>query len=131
MESETQSPQCNKCWDYGWMCDGACIDPENHEQRSDCKNPEDCGCAAGSGKDPLCSEVKETFVEAAIAQNEFAQLLGAFCGKDGKAYTAEERKLMDAFGKLEFRILYLSGAALRLVERVDENFSSPSQTEPS
>jgi len=103
-----------------------CSSPENHEQRSDCKNPADCACTAG--KNPLCSEVKETFVEAAIAQNEFAELLGSICGKGGKPYTAEERKLLDAFGKLEYGILCLSGAALRLVEQVDENFRSSSQT---
>jgi len=125
-----KNTKCNQCWDYGWMCNGACLDPENHDQRSDCKEPLDCDCLAGTGKRPLCEEVRVSFVEVSIAKTDFARLLSEFCGKGGKAYTKEERKLLDAFGKLEYGLLSLSGAALRLV-KIDEDLRSPSQTKPA
>ena len=30
------------CLGYGWVCAGACLNPEKHRQRSDCANPEEC-----------------------------------------------------------------------------------------
>lgn len=59
--------KCKGCDGYLWLCNSNCIDPENHVEKSDCKNPANC---------PLCICIG---CEGVIS-NKFAQLqLGRIC----------------------------------------------------
>ncbi len=47
------------CWGYGWMCNGACTDPESHQQRSDCTNPAECNKCSEKNPDPSPNHTRE------------------------------------------------------------------------